>query len=416
MMVIKHNLIPILIGVLLAAGCGNRHWFSRKQPPIIQPIEQAAPLDEPRDEALVVAADERAAGAPTTKPAEPKVRTIAEPADVDPRNAKVIGAYGFQVNNTYITIEELLSSAANALAELPPHLSEDAFRRQALWIIQQEIQNQIRIALIYDEAQARLADGQKKYIDDEIQKTLQAMVAEAGGSKSRLEQIQIERGTTLDDVLREQRRRMTVDLYMHIKFKPLVQVSRSMLLDYYNRNAAAEYSTPARVSMQLISVPISALAPARASEDQRLAARSEARGLIDQAKAALDSGESFGAVAKRFSKGPRAGDEGVWPMMEAGNFKEEAVEKAAFSLQEGQVSGIIETPDGFYIVKALKVEPAKVASFEQAQAQVEKALTKELYAKLDAEYISKKSKTTTISFSKMLEELALQKAIQKHRK
>ncbi len=427
---------------VMAAGCGRMsNWWQRRSAPIIAPFEQVAMDESPADEqsSPLPEEDQATPAAPVVgnqPPAEPErvvdTQPVVEPEPVIENepiveaqaptrqpisldNARIIDSYGFQVNNTYITVEELLRSSANALAELPATLSEDAFKRQAMAIIQREVRNQIRIAMVYDEAQTRLSEGQKKYIDDEIEKTLRAMIEGGGGSRSRLERIQAERGTTLEHVLRDQRRRMMVDLYLHMKFHPLVHVNRSMLLDYYRRNLQSEFSKPMRVSMQIIAAPFSAFGGQTAYANSQ-AARIDAREHIENAKARLDAGESFDEVAKQFSKGPQASNGGVWPIMEAGSFKEAKLEDVAFAMNAGQVSDIISTDSGFYIVKAREVDAGGVVSFEDAQAQVEESLTAEIYKKLDADFIAEKSRTTLINFSKDLEDLALRKAIERYRK
>ncbi|MEZ4319773.1 MAG: peptidylprolyl isomerase [Myxococcota bacterium] len=83
--------------------------------------------------------------------------------------------------------------------------------------------------------------------------------------------------------------------------------------------------------------------------------RDEARALAASLKARLDAGEAFGAVAKEASEdssAPRGGDLGV---ISRGQMVPD-FEDAAFGLQPGEVSGVVETPYGFHIVERSAAE------------------------------------------------------------
>jgi parvulin-like peptidyl-prolyl isomerase len=81
--------------------------------------------------------------------------------------------------------------------------------------------------------------------------------------------------------------------------------------------------------------------------------REEAMARADSALALIKSGEDFAKVAEEYSDGPtkvRGGDLGAFGRgMMVGAF-----EDAAFKLKVGEVSGIVETPFGFHIIKRYK--------------------------------------------------------------
>jgi len=98
----------------------------------------------------------------------------------------------------------------------------------------------------------------------------------------------------------------------------------------------------------------------RQAQRRRTRRRQEGgREAIDAAAADIKDGKDFGEIAAAKSKDAKAAEQGVWPLMPAGSFGEAKVEKAAFAMKEGQVSGVIETDAGFYIVKAYKVQGGK---------------------------------------------------------
>lgn len=122
----------------------------------------------------------------------------------------------------------------------------------------------------------------------------------------------------------------------------------------------------------------------------------KARDHIALAAKAVHAGEDFGKVAEKYSLGPKPPSEGLWPLMPAGSFREEKVEQIAFEQESGQVSEIIETDTGFYVVKTKQVEPAATITFEDAQPKIEKILREQVSTKLYTDYYMGLLKDATI--------------------
>ncbi len=306
-----------------------------------------------------------------------------------------------QVNNHFINVDDLLGAACFDLDEIPKNLPEQAFSARVEKVLRVELQRQVSQALVLPEAQKALTDEQKKALDTEVDSALRDMVARAGGSRKRLEENLAAIGTTIQAVLDGHRNRLTVQMFLRLKFAPSVGVNRPMMWEYYRANPG-QFSSPAKVAMQTVAVPLAAYLPAVAAESQpssleRDAARAKARTRIEEAAKAIGAGEDFAAVADRFSAGSGNPGGGNWPLMPAGSFRQEAVEAAAFKLPEGGVSPIIETGEGFYIVKARQVRPGSVKLFEDAQAEIERILREKQSGKLYDEFYIHLTKGATIT-------------------
>jgi hypothetical protein len=301
-----------------------------------------------------------------------------------------------QVNNRFLTLQDILRAAALELSKIPAGLPESAFRQQAEKIFVEEIRRQVSQSLAMPEAERSLNEEQKKLIDQEIADTLAEMVSQASGSKKKLEADLVRQGTTLQAVLDNQRRELTVRWFLRMKFNPSVLVNRTMLWDYYSRHKE-EFTTPKKVQMQLVVVPLTAfLAPGsgQPSASELAAARAAARAKIDRAAAALRAKEGFASVANRYSSNNKPG--GIWPLMPIGSFRQEEVEQVAFSQPPGQISDAIETDDGFYIIKTVAVQEESVVHFEDAQQAIEQKLRDQQSAKLYNDYYANLLKSATI--------------------
>lgn len=111
--------------------------------------------------------------------------------------------------------------------------------------------------------------------------------------------------------------------------------------------------------------------PARSSGSSR-GTREEARRRAETALARVRSGQSFTSVAKAESETPFSGNEEVAPVVL--NRLPEPVQEAIRHMSPGELSGVIESPFGFHIVKLLEVLPGKEVPFEEVKPRIQRLL------------------------------------------
>ena len=326
---------------------------------------------------------------------------------------EVVAASVVQVNRRFISIDDILRPLGPKLSKLPKGIAEQTFRDQAAKLIAQEITGQITRLLVVEEAEKRLVDDQKKAIDQEVKQAQSDMLAAAGGSVTKLRQQLQREGQTLEQAVDDYRRDATFKLYLRYRFMPAIPVTRQMLWDYYRQNSQ-QFSTGHKVQMQIVAEPFIAFLAdpgVQPSAAEFAAARTKAREAIEAAKTRLDAGDDFAAVAKKHSRDAKAQTGGLWPMMQAGSFKEAEVEQAAFQLPAGGVSAPVETAHGWYIVKAVQVIPGRVVPFEEAQEQIAEILRTRMYNELTDKYFQDLMEKSHIVRSPQFSDLALQRAV-----
>jgi len=419
----------ITITVLVClAGCGGR--WQRTWPfwkPSDAPIEAASEdrkpfaRSQPVETTRPVSTDRSAGGAVATGPGAAASRPATQgsgPATrpVDSDDAKIVAGSILQVNDRFITADEVVRRCGPRLQRLAAGISRETFRREAARVVTEQLHRLVRDALLLSQAERWLTDQRKQQVEKELQETLRLMIVQAGGSRLALERRLQKQGTTLDEALEDYRKDLTIQSYLRSKFYPQIVITRRMLLDEYQRRLA-KYTTPKKVQMQIICALTKSFlsdVSSQPAERREQIARELARRRIDQAVSALEAGDEFADVARRYSCGPKANSGGLWPVMAAGNFRVKQVEDAAFQLQEGQTSGVIEADDGFYIVRAERVVPARIVTFEQAQSEIENDLRERKYQQLAARYMTQLLKEATIVESRRFVTLAVDLAVERY--
>ena len=146
---------------------------------------------------------------------------------------------------------------------------------------------------------------------------------------------------------------------------------------YYDQNPGEmKRSEAVRLSEILVRVPPGASARARASARERIEA------ILKE----LRAGGDFADLARRHSEGPEAkrGGDGGWLPRGGGP---PPIERAAFAMQPGDVSDIIETRLGYHIVKVGERRPEGAIPFDEAKALIRaKLLVRQREEKLQ-EYV-----------------------------
>jgi len=99
---------------------------------------------------------------------------------------------------------------------------------------------------------------------------------------------------------------------------------------------------------------------------RKLELKTRAEGVLAQ----IRKGADFGALARQYSDDPGSKDKGGELKPFAKGQMPKALEDAAMALKPGQVSGVVESPYGFHIVRLEERMPAIQYPFEQFRTQI----------------------------------------------
>ena len=149
-----------------------------------------------------------------------------------------------------------------------------------------------------------------------------------------------------------------------------VEVPEEELRSYYERHIS-DYREPKQVRARHILIR-----PERSIENREealKAAKEKAEAILKRLKA----GEDFAELAREFSQDPGSASKGG----DLGYFGRGTVvqpfEEAAFALEKGQLSDLVETEYGFHIIRVDDIRGGKTTPFEEARKEIEMILKRE---------------------------------------
>ncbi|MBI3798602.1 MAG: SurA N-terminal domain-containing protein [Deltaproteobacteria bacterium] len=159
--------------------------------------------------------------------------------------------------------------------------------------------------------------------------------------------------------------------YPATHFAPQVQIADQDIAEVYDDNKDSRFTTPERIHARHILFSVSTDA---AAED-RAKARETASDILKRAR----NGEDFATLAKAYSQdtatAPQGGDLGTFAREHGHLLK--PFEDAAFKLQAGEVSDLVETQYGFDIIKVEEALPEQARPLAEVKEEIRQELIQE---------------------------------------
>jgi hypothetical protein len=298
------------------------------------------------------------------------------------------------VNGDSVEAAELWENLSDELSRKAETLSPDQYQdyldRQAAQLITDKIAEM----LLHQRASLRVTEKMSTRIDEYVDREIRRIVTTGyGGIQRRYEKYLDSKGQTLDGMRERMRREIIITSYLEQHIKPKVaEPTRAELLALYQANAES-FRRPARRRMSLIDVRILDGLPKGVNEPTREqwdTARQEALSRAETAQAELRSGLPFADVARRHSNGLHADDGGAWGWVSRGSVRErfEPAVSALYRLPAGDVSDIIETDDGFFLVRCDEIDPGLEPSFKAVQPELKKRHFRAAHNQLISELVT----------------------------
>jgi foldase protein PrsA len=193
--------------------------------------------------------------------------------------------------------------------------------------------------------QGEAKDQGVKVTDAEVQKQLQITKKQSFPKPKDFQKFLTQSGETMQDILfRVKLNTLSTKLRTKV-IKGKDKVTPAQISTYYNKNRT-RFAQPQRRDLLVVLTKTKAKA--------------------QQARAALDSGQSFATVAKKFSIDQASKAQGGKLLGVAKGQSEKALDTAVFAAKKGRLLGPVKTQFGFYVFKVTKITPASQQTLAQA--------------------------------------------------
>jgi parvulin-like peptidyl-prolyl isomerase len=189
--------------------------------------------------------------------------------------------------------------------------------------------------------------------DKELQKQIDDIKKQQFTQKGSYEKFLQNAGLTNEDVLFQQRVQQLQNKITAKITKGKNNVTDAQIEAYYNKNQS-RFASPERRDLRIVLTKEKAQA--------------------EQAKKALQSGQSWKSVAKKYSIDTASKSNGGSLPGVAKGQQEKALDNAVFSADKGKLSGPIKTQFGWYVFEVAKVTKAKQQSLEESKASIKQIL------------------------------------------
>jgi len=305
---------------------------------------------------------------------------MPEPKTAAPTTADSVAVTVNGVNITEsevqaLTEPELEKIAAKDLSKLPPAYVEQTKKKIRQWALEN---------LIVE----RLLDAEVKHTKIEVtEEEVMGQIGKIASAQSpplSLDdfKIKIEQyGRSFDQVKQQVRRGLGYQKLMEAQLADKINVTEEDAKKYYSENQQ-NFQTPEQVRASHILIEPKTTEPNVDPNQAKAQAKAKAQNLLQQIKAGAD----FAELAKAHSSCPSSAKGGDLGFFSRGDMVE-PFEKAAFSLEPGQISDVVETQFGYHIIKVTDHKSAGITTFEQAKETIINQLTQKKQFELAREFV-----------------------------
>jgi foldase protein PrsA len=216
------------------------------------------------------------------------------------------------------------------------------------------LRNQVlQLLVTFQWIQGEANDLGVKVTDAEVKKSFEQQKKQSFPKDADYQKFLKTSGQTNEDILQ----RVKLDLLSN-KIRDKVtkgkdKVSNAQIAAYYNKNKA-RFAQPEQRELRIVLTKDKAKA--------------------EQAKKALDGGDSWKTVAKKYSIDTQSKSQGgKLPPVSKGQ-QEKALDDAIFKAKKGQLVGPVKTQFGYYVFEVGKVTPASQQTLQQATPTIKQLL------------------------------------------
>jgi foldase protein PrsA len=248
---------------------------------------------------------------------------------------------------------------ANARKNLPkpakgqPKTTDAQLKAQCKQQYNQLRDQVVGLLLTFDWVEREAKEQGVKTTDAEVKKSFAQEKKQSFPKEADYQKFLKQSGRSEADILQQVRLRLLSTKIREKVIKGKDKVSDAQIKTYYEKNQS-RFAQPERRDVSLV--------------------RTKQQAKAEQAKKALQSGESFKTVAKQYSNDAQSKAQGGKLLAVAKGQQEKAFDDAVFKAGKDKLVGPVKTPFGYYVFKVDKVTKASKQSLAQATPTIKQLL------------------------------------------
>lgn len=235
----------------------------------------------------------------------------------------------------------------------------------------------------------RLMLSEAKRLNVEVsEREIDAKVAETESrfeSRKKFERALMEQKLSIKDLRVKYKEQLLIRRLVDQKVGARILITPVEIANYYNEHKE-DFVQPEEIRLRNILIrPKDDVTPEKAA------------GLAQDIHSRLKAGGDFADLARTYSEGPNAEEGGLMGYVKRGDLMPE-IESKVFNLNEGDVSGIIQTNLGYHIFKVDEKKEPKELGLTEVRGEIEEAIFKSKIHEKMKEYIEGLKKNAYIAF------------------
>lgn len=267
------------------------------------------------------------------------------------------------VNGQTITIAEVEKVAQNFLRQnVPPDSTAQGATRP------EQIYNTALARLVEQKLLEKAAvEAGIQVTDEQVQGRVAQLKAQVGGQEAFVDLL-AKNNVTEADVVRDMRTNMLLGEYFNKTMEQEPAVSDDEISDYFDGHPESFGPQP-----EVHASHILIMVPPGSDDAAKAAARAKAEGILEK----LKGGADFAQMAKENSEDTGSGANGGDLNWFGHGAMVAPFDSAAFALEPGQMSGLVETQFGYHIIKALEKRTTEGRKIEDVKEGIRSFLSQE---------------------------------------
>lgn len=208
-----------------------------------------------------------------------------------------------------------------------------------------------------------------------------------GGSRDGLIKKAESLGVTLKELKQKAKEKIAVDILLNESCSRPIYVTPKEVYEYYEQNSK-EWTTPARYTLELLQI---AKNGGRSGPDPKIACQK----LADQLKNA--DHDLFVQLTRANSDAANADKGGLVGQVDADKLRPEFSD-AVQKMKPGEITGPVETPEGFYFIRLAEIQQEEKIPYEKAAKEICKRLEDKQKEELRKAYSERIKKQALIRY------------------